>query len=67
MRYFIIALIIIAATFGIHTLIVNSSPDRSVESGLERNGSVDETRQAQEDDKSIWDTQRQNRNHVPRD
>lgn len=67
MRYFIIALLFLSAVLGIHTFLVDRAPDRSVESGLQRTGPVeDQARQAQEDDKSIWDIQRQRRNNVPR-
>lgn len=66
MRYFIIALLFLAAFAGIQKLLVEMAPDRSVEAGLQRTGPKDSrTIQAQEEDKSIWDTQRQRRNHVP--
>lgn len=66
MRYFIISLFILGAIVGMQFFLVNRAPDRSVESGLQRTGPLDtQVRQAQEEDKSIWETQRQRRNHVP--
>jgi len=65
MKYFIISLLIIFTVFTVHPMIRNNSPDHSVESGLQR--SVPESRgQQSQEDTSIWDTQRENKNNVPR-
>lgn len=65
MRFFFIGIAVILAIVIAHRVVVNMSPDHSREAGLKRVPQEDTSRQAQED-KSIWNTQRENRNQVPR-
>lgn len=64
MKYFIWAIITVVIVICIDILIVKNSPDHSVEAGLKRSVPTD-LKQAEED-MNIWETQRQNKNDVPR-
>lgn len=65
MKYLLFAILFILAVSGVHFVIVKLSPDRSVESGLKRVQTEDQSIQAEEDN-SVWDVQRNNNNNVPR-
>lgn len=67
MRYFIISVLIILTVFGVHWLTVKQSPDNSVESGIHRDApSTDATHKQSQEDKSVFEAQKDGRNNVPR-